>query len=78
MWRGLVVVLAKASWPAADRLPRHLEDLLGPDWVAVAGDPVIGVEGIAATMAADLSLGRPFASAARLDRRPRRGSHSEG
>ena len=50
MWRGLVVVLAKASWPAADRLPRHLEDLLGPDWVAVAGEPVIGVEGIAATM----------------------------
>jgi hypothetical protein len=49
-WRGLVVVLAKASWPAADRLPHHLGDLLGPDWVAVAGDPVQGVEGIAATM----------------------------
>ncbi len=50
MWRGLVVVLARASWPAADRLPQHLDDLLGPDWVAVAGEPVVGVEGIAATM----------------------------
>ena len=50
VWRGLVVVLATASWPAADRLPRHLGDLLGPDWVAVAGEPVMGVEGIAATM----------------------------
>jgi hypothetical protein len=49
-WRGLLVVLTRASWPAADRLPRHLDDLLGPDWVAVAGEPVIGVEGIAATM----------------------------
>jgi PucR-like helix-turn-helix protein len=49
-WRGLVVVLAKASWPAADKLPQHLGDLLGPDWVAVAGEPVMGVEGIAATM----------------------------
>jgi hypothetical protein len=50
MWRGLVVVLARASWPAADRLPRHLEDLLGADWVAVAGESVVGVEGIADTM----------------------------
>jgi len=50
IWRGLVVVLATASWPAADKLPQHLGELLGDDWVAVAGDPVIGVEGIAATM----------------------------
>jgi len=50
IWRGLVVVLAKASWPAADRLPQHLGDLLGPGWVAVAGEPAQGVEGIAATM----------------------------
>jgi hypothetical protein len=50
IWRGLVVVLATASWPAADKLPQHLGELLGPDWVAVAGDPVMGVEGIAATM----------------------------
>jgi hypothetical protein len=50
IWRGLVVVLAKASWPAADRLPQHLGDLLGPGWVAVAGESVQGVEGIAATM----------------------------
>jgi hypothetical protein len=50
IWRGLVVVLATASWPAADKLPQHLEELLGPDWVAVAGEPVMGVEGIAATM----------------------------
>jgi DNA-binding PucR family transcriptional regulator len=45
-----VVVLATASWPAADKLPQHLGELLGPDWVAVAGEPVMGVEGIAATM----------------------------
>ena len=50
IWRGLVVVLARASWPAAERLSKHLDDLLGPDWVAVAGEPVMGVEGIAATM----------------------------
>ena len=50
VWRGLVVVLAKASWAAADKLPGHLDDLLGPGWVAVAGGPVPGVEGIAATM----------------------------
>jgi len=50
IWRGLVVVLARAAWPAADRLSQHLDDLLGPDWVAVASDPVVGVEGIAATM----------------------------
>jgi hypothetical protein len=50
IWRGLLVVLAKASWPAEGKLPHHLEDLLGPDWVAVAGEPVSGVEGIAATM----------------------------
>ena len=50
VWRGLVVVLAKASWPAADKLSQHLDELLGPDWVAVAGEPVMGVEGIAATM----------------------------
>jgi hypothetical protein len=50
IWRGLVVVLATASWPAADKLPQHLDVLLGQDWVAVAGEPVMGVEGIAATM----------------------------
>ena len=50
IWRDLVVVLARASWPAGDRLPQHLDDLLGPGWVAVAGAPVPGVEGIAATM----------------------------
>ena len=50
IWRGLVVVLATASWPAADKLPQHLGELLGPDWVAVSGEPVTGVEGIAATM----------------------------
>jgi hypothetical protein len=50
IWRGLVVVLATASWPAADKLPQHLGELLGSDWVAVAGEPVMGVEGIAATM----------------------------
>jgi hypothetical protein len=50
IWRGIVVVLATASWPAEDRLPQHLEGLLGPDWVAVAGEPVMGVEGVAATM----------------------------
>jgi hypothetical protein len=50
IWRGLVVILAKASWPAADKLSKHLDDLLGPDWVAVAGEQVMGVEGIAATM----------------------------
>jgi hypothetical protein len=50
IWRGLVVVLAKASWAAAAKLPPHLGDLLGPDWVAVAGEPIPGVEGIAATM----------------------------
>ncbi len=50
IWRDLVVVLARASWPAGDRLPPHLDDLLGPGWVAVAGAPVPGVEGIAATM----------------------------
>jgi hypothetical protein len=50
VWRGLVVILARASWPAADKLSRHLDDLLGPDWVAVAGDPIMGVEGIAASM----------------------------
>jgi PucR C-terminal helix-turn-helix domain len=49
-WRGLVVVLATASWPAATKLPVHLAELLGPRWVAVAGDAVQGVEGIAATM----------------------------
>jgi PucR C-terminal helix-turn-helix domain len=48
-WRGLLVVLARASWPAAAKLPPHLDDLLGPDWVAVAGDAVPGVEEIAAT-----------------------------
>jgi hypothetical protein len=48
-WRGLLVVLAKASWPAAAKLPPHLDDLLGMDWVAVAGDAVPGVEHIAAT-----------------------------
>jgi hypothetical protein len=50
IWRGLVVVLAKASWPAADKLSGHLDDLLGLDWVAVAGEAVMGVEGIATTM----------------------------
>jgi hypothetical protein len=50
IWRGLVVVLAKASWPAAIKLPPHLDDLVGADWVAVAGEPAPGVEGIAATM----------------------------
>jgi hypothetical protein len=50
MWRGLVVVLAKASWAAAAKLPPHLGDLLGADWVAVAGESIEGVEGIAATM----------------------------
>jgi hypothetical protein len=49
-WRGLVVVLASAAWPAAAKLPPHLEALLGPSWIAVAGSPVQGVEGIAATM----------------------------
>jgi hypothetical protein len=49
-WRGLVVVLATASWPAATKLPVHLAELLGPRWVAVAGDAVGGVEGIATTM----------------------------
>jgi hypothetical protein len=49
-WRGLVVVLAAASWPAATKLSPHLAELLGPRWVAVAGDAVEGVEGIAATM----------------------------
>ena len=38
-WRGLVVVLASASWPAAAKLPPHLDWLLGPDWIAVAGAP---------------------------------------
>ena len=47
-WRGLLVVLAKASWPAAAKLPPQLDDLLGPDWVAVKGDAVPGVEEIAA------------------------------
>ena len=32
------------------QLPQHFDDLLGPGWVAVAGAPVPGVEGIAATM----------------------------
>ena len=50
IWRGLVVVLAKGSWPAEAKLPAHLGELLGGDWVAVAGEPVPGVEGIAATM----------------------------
>jgi len=50
VWRGLVVVLARASWPAAAKLSQHLDDLLGPDWVAVAGEAEMGVEGIAATM----------------------------
>ncbi len=50
IWRGLVVVLAKASWAAEAKLPAHLGELLGADWVAVAGEPVHGVEGIAGTM----------------------------
>jgi hypothetical protein len=49
-WRGIVVVLAPASWPATLKLPVHLAELLGPRWVAVAGDAVAGVEGIASTM----------------------------
>jgi hypothetical protein len=49
-WRGLIVVLARAEWPAASKLPSHLDDLLGVDWVAVAGTEVQGVEGIAGTM----------------------------
>ena len=48
-WHGLIVVLAKASWAAEAKLPPHLDDLLGADWVAVAGDAVPGVEEIAAT-----------------------------
>lgn len=50
VWRGMLVVLAKASWPADAKLPAQLDDLLGPDWVAVAGFTVQGVEAIAATM----------------------------
>ena len=57
VWRGLRRrPRAKASWPAADKLPPHLDDLLGPGWVAVAGAPVPGVEGIAATGRLTLSL----------------------
>jgi hypothetical protein len=49
-WRGLIVVLARADWPAVSKLPSHLDELLGADWVAVAGQEVEGVEAIAATM----------------------------
>jgi hypothetical protein len=49
-WRGLVIVLAKASWPASTRLPPLLGELLGADWIAVAANPVRGVEEIGEAM----------------------------
>jgi hypothetical protein len=55
--RGLIVVLAAADWPASTKLRPHLDESLGRDWVAVAGDAVEGVEAVAASMGrATLSL----------------------
>ena len=65
-WRGLVVLLTKASWPAASKLPPHVEAVLGAGWVAVAGNPVAGVEGIAATLG---RLTLALRTAIRIDRR---------
>ena len=65
-WRGLVIVLAKASWPAATRLPAYLDEMLGADWIAVAGDPIVGVDAIGAAMG---RLTLSLRTAARISRR---------
>ena len=51
VWRGRVLVLARASWPGFAKLQDGLADVAGDAWTAVVSPSVAGVQGLAPALA---------------------------
>jgi len=49
-WRRRILVLTRADWPGLPQLRSALDDFT-PGWIAVAGDPIAGVEGLPESVA---------------------------
>jgi hypothetical protein len=49
-WRRRILVVARADWPGIPQL-RGALDALAPGWIAVAGHPTHGIEGLPASVA---------------------------